>query len=190
MATAKKTTEKTTATPAAEAVKKPEPIETAAKISQDAVDTVVKSSTEVAKKGVEKAVAMSQEQVAAAVKASDDAYKSYEEMVSYSRSNIDAFVKSNEIFTAGVTEINSALYKLAQANIEESVSFAQKLMGCKSVAEMVELQNALAKKQYTTTVEEGRKLSDLSMKLAEQATQPIAERFTVTVETLSKPIAA
>lgn len=188
MATAKKAT--VPSTKKTETAPTMEPVQAAVKVGQETVDSVVKTSTEVAKKGVEKAVAMGQEQVAAAVKVSNDAYKGYEDMLAFQRSNIEAFVKSNEILSTGVKEINSAIYKLAQANIEETVDLAQKLMGCKSVSEAVELQNSLAKKQYTTTMEQSRKLSDLSVQLAEQATKPIAERVTIAVETLSKPIAA
>ena len=177
--TAKKTAPKEQA-PQTEtaALPKVEPVETATKIGQDAVDTAMKTSSEITKMGVEKAVAMSQDQVAAAVKASSDAYKGYEEMIAFQRSNLDAFVKSGDIFTKGLKEFNSTVYKFAQSNIEESVSYAQKLMGCKSMVEYVELQNEMVKKQYETGIAESRKLSDISVKVAEQVSKPLADRVT------------
>ncbi len=185
MATTKKPTEK--AAPVAKAI---EPVEAAVKASKETVETFVKTNTAVAKKGVEKAVAMSEEQYAVVAKASADAVKGYEDMVAFSKSNIDAIVKSNEILSSGVKEINSSIYSLAKSNLEQSVALAQKIMTCTTIAEIVELQSDVAKNQYTKAVEESRKLSDQTIKLAEQASKPIAERMTVAVETMSKPIAA
>ncbi len=198
---AKKTTPvKATAKPAAaKAAPKPapapaptkvEPVEAAVKASQETVETVVKTSTAVAKKGVEKAVAISQDQVAAAVKAGNDAYKGYEDMIAFSQSNIDAMVKSNEVFAAGLKELNATFFKLAQDSMEESVAVTQELMNCKTLAEVVELQAELAKKQYEKTIAESRKLSSLSSKVVEDASKPLASQFESAVSVLSKPIAA
>lgn len=194
MAATKKTTKTTKTTKSAAkpapAAKTVEPVEAAVKVGQEAVETLVKTNTEVAKKGVEKAVAMSEEQFAAAAKAGADAYKGYEDFVAFQKSNVDAMIKSNEILSSGVKEINTSVYKLAQTNFEQTVALAQKIMTCKSVVEIVELQSDLAQTQYTKTVAESRKLSEQTIKLAEEASKPIADRVTVAVETLSKPLAA
>lgn len=190
MATAKKTTTPKAAPKQASAPMTAVPVEAAVKAGQETVETIVKTNTQVAQKGVEKAVAMTEEQFAVAAKAGADAYKGYEDMVAFSKSNIEAMVQSNEIFSVGVKEINSTIYKLAQSNIEQTVALAQKMMSCTSLAEVVELQSDLAKTQYETAVEETRKLSDQTIKLAEKASKPLAERLTVAVETLSKPLAA
>ena len=177
--------------PAAKASPAPvAPVEAAVKVSQEAVETIVKTNTEVAKKGVEKAVAMGEEQFAAATKAGAEAYKGYEDVIAFSKSNIDAFVKSNEIFSKGFKEINSSIMQLAQANLEETVAVTQKLMGCKSVTEIVEIQSTVAKSQYEKAVVESRKISEQTVKFAESASKPIAERVMVAVDTLSKPLAA
>jgi len=185
MATTKKPIEK--ATPVALTV---EPVEAAVKASKESVETFVKTNTEVAKKGVEKAVAMSEEQFAAVSKAGADVVKGYEDMIAFSKSNLDALVKSNEILSSGVKDLNTSIYTLAKTNIEQTVALAQKIMACTTITEIVELQSDVAKDQYTKAVEESRKLSSQTIKLAEDASKPIAERLTVAVETISKPIAA
>lgn len=189
MATEKKTTAKSAPKPAP-VTKTVEPVEAAVNTGRETVETFVKTNTEVAKKGVEKAVAMSEEQFAVVAKAGADAAKNYEDMVMFSKSNIEAIVKSNEILSSGVTEINTSIYKLAQTNIEQTVALAQKIMTCTTIAEVVELQSDAAKSQYSKAVEESRKLSEQTIKLAEKASKPIAERVAITVETLSKPLAA
>lgn len=79
MATTRKTTPKAApkAAAAPAAKKNVQAVDAAVIAGQETVDTVVKTSTAVATKGVEKVVAMTEEQVAAAVKASKDAYKGY-----------------------------------------------------------------------------------------------------------------
>ena len=166
------------------------PVEAAVKMSQKAVETIVNTNTEVAKKSVEKAVSMGEEQLAAASKAGTEAYKGYEDVIAFLKSNIDAFVNSNEIFSKGFKEINSSIMQLAQANLDETVAVTQKLMGCKSVTEIVEIQSTVAKSQYENAVVESRKISEQTVKLAESASKPIAERVTVAVDTLSKLLAA
>ncbi len=168
----------------------PKAVETAVKNGKDAVDTAVKTSTEVAKKGVEKASAMSQDQLTALAKANSDSFKSYGDMIEFQKSNIEAFVKSNEIMTKGVRELNESFFAMIQANVEQTISTSQKIMGCASITEAVELQTDVIKTQYMKTVDESRKLSTLSAKVVEQASKPLAERVTVAVETLAKPIAA
>lgn len=184
----------TTKKPAASAAKKVAPtiapVEAAVQASHDAVENVVKASTQVASKGVEKVVAMGQEQMAAAVKAGSDAFKGYEDIVAYQKANVDAFVKSNEILVKGVQEINAVVFALAKESLDDSVALTQKLLGCKSIADVVAIQNDIAKKHYVKAVDESRKLSNISVKVAEQASKPITDRVTDTVEKLSKPIAA
>ena len=94
----------------------PKAVETAVKNSQDAVDTAVKTSTEVAKKGVKKASAFNQDHLAAVAKASGETFKSYGDMIEFQKSNIDAFVKSNEIVTKGLRELNEGFFAMIQAN--------------------------------------------------------------------------
>jgi len=178
------------AQPAVAASMTPKTVEAAMKNGKDAVDTAVKSSTEAAKKSVEKASAISQEQLSAVAKANSDTFKGYGDMIAFQKSNIDAFVKSNEIMTKGVRELNESFFAMIQANVEQTISTTQKIMGCASIAEAVELQTDVIKTQYKKTVDESRKLSTLSAKVAEQASKPLAERVTVAVETLAKPIAA
>jgi phasin family protein len=179
MSTAKK---KTTA-PAVEPVKQPFAAE------QETLETVVKAGAEAASQGVEKAVAMSQEQVAAAINAGAEAFKSYEDVFSYGKDNVDAVMKSNAIFAKGVQDINKALFGFAQASLEDSVTAAKKILGCKTAKEVMDAQTALAQSSYAKAIVDSRKITDLSVKVAEEASQPITKQVNATVEKFTKPIA-
>lgn len=166
------------------------PVDATVAAGKEAVETVVKAGTDVATKGYEKAVAMSKEHVEAAHKAGTQAFKGYEDMVTFGKDNVDAAIKSGTILTRGVQDINKVLFGLAQAQLEESVAATKKILGCKSVKDVVEVQSDIAKANYAKFMAESRKLADMSVKLAEESVAPIAARVAVAVEKTTKPIAA
>jgi len=180
MTTTKKTTKATTV----------KPVESAVIAGKEAVETAVKAGTEAATQGFEKAVAVSKEQVEAAAKAGADAFKGYEDVVTYNRNNMEALLKVSAIWAKGVQDINNELTVLANTSMEQGVSATKQMMNCKTVEEVVAVQSDLAKTSYDKAVVEGRKISDMGIKLAETAAQPLAARVNETVATLSKPLAA
>jgi len=171
-------------------VKAAAPVEATVVAGKEAIENVVKTSTEVATKGYEKAIAMSKEHVEAAVKAGTQAFKGYEDLVAFGKDNVDAVMKASAALAKGVQDLNKALFGLAQAALEENVAVTKKLLGCKSVKDVVEVQSELAKANYAKAVTEGRKLSDLSLKIAEEAAAPITARVTAAVDKFTKPLAA
>ncbi|MEQ9681217.1 MAG: phasin family protein [Rhodospirillales bacterium] len=64
------------------------------------------------------------------------------------------------------------------------------MFGFKSVVDVVKLQSSLLKTNYSKAFDESRKISDMAVKLAEEAAAPIADRMTVAVEKVTKPLAA
>lgn len=183
MSTAKKTTTLTVKSV-------PQPVEAAMAAGKETIETVVKAGAEAASKGVERAVAMSREHVSAAVKAGTEAFKSYEDIISFGKDNVDAVVKSNAVLVKGFQDLHNALFGLAQASLEEQVSATKKLLGCKTLKDIMEAQADLARDCYTKALEESRKFTDLSVKLAEDASQPITKRVNATVDKFTKQLAA
>jgi len=166
------------------------PVEAAVAAGAEAVETVVKAGTDAAAKGYEKAVAMGKEQVETAVKAGAEAVKGCEDLASFGKDNVEALVKAGTVLARGAQDFNKVWFSLAQASLEETVGAAKALLGCKSLPEVVEVQTGLAKAHYDKFVRDSRKLSDMSVKLAEEAAQPITARITVAVEKVTKPLAA
>jgi phasin family protein len=172
------------------AVKATETVEAAVAAGKETVETVVKASTEAATKGVEKAVAVSQEQVAAAVKAGSDAFKNYEDVIAFGKENVDAMVQANALFVKGVQDLNQQIFAIAQATLEENAAVTKKVFGCTNVQDAVAIQNDMVKANYEKAVSESRKITDLTVKLAEDASAPITKRVNLTVEKFTKELAA
>jgi phasin family protein len=166
------------------------PVEAAVAAGAEAVETVVKAGAQVAAKGYEKAVAMGREQVETAVKAGAGAFKGYDELAGFGKDNVEAVMTSGAILAKGVQDLNDVWLGLARASVEDAVGAAKALFGCKTLPEVVEVQTGLAQAQYEKFVAESRRLSDMSAKLTENASAPIAARVTVAVEKFNKPLAA
>ena len=164
------------------------PVEAAVAAGAEAVESAVKAGAQVAAKGYEKAIAMGREQVETAVKAG--AFKGYDELAGFGKDNVEAVMTSGAILAKGVQDLNDVWLGLARASVEDAVGAAKALFGCKTLPEMVEVQTGLAQAQYEKFVEDSRRLSAMSAKLAENASAPINARVTVAVEKFNKPLAA
>ncbi|MEI7711799.1 MAG: phasin family protein [Rhodospirillales bacterium] len=109
--------------------------------------------------------------------------KTTEDFVAFGQGNIEAFVKSSQIWSAGVQDLSKQVAATAQAQMDETMSAFKAIAAVKSFKDMFELQSAFAKSAMEKTMAESGKLTDASLKLTEQAIAPIAARMTVAVET-------
>lgn len=108
--------------------------------------------------------------------------KSAEEFVSFSQGNFEAMMKAGQIWAAGVQDLHKTFAATAQAQVEAAVGTIKALSGVKSIQEAMELQTTLARSSMETALAETGKLTDASVKLAEQAMAPITARVTLAVE--------
>jgi len=112
--------------------------------------------------------------------------KSTEDFVAFGQANLEAFMKSGQIWSAGVQELTKQFATTAKASFEESVSTFKAISTAKSVKEAMELQSSFAKAALEKAMAESNKLTDASIKLTEQTLAPITARVTVAVETFGK----
>jgi phasin family protein len=112
--------------------------------------------------------------------------KSTEEFVAFGQANLEAFVKSGQIWSAGVQELTKQFANSAKASFDESVSTFKAISTAKSVKEAMELQSTFAKAALEKAMAESNKLTDASIKLTEQTLAPITARVTSAVETFGK----
>jgi len=100
----------------------------------------------------------------------------FEDLQELSKDNVDAVVKASKILSKGMEDLTRAWFNLAQASVEQSVAVSQAMLKAKSLKEVGELQNDLAKKSFDQFVAEGTKLSELSIKVANDAAEPLTAR--------------
>jgi phasin family protein len=108
----------------------------------------------------------------------------------FGRNNFDAFIAANTSFVQGMQDINTEVLSIVQSCFEDNANVSKKILACSSVEEVVSLQNELVKESVSSAIQQGQALSNLSVKVIEDSAAPLAERVNVTVEALTKPIAA
>ncbi len=108
--------------------------------------------------------------------------KTAEEFMSFSQANVEAFVKSSQIFATGLQDLSKQMAATAQATMDETMSTFRAMATVKSVKEAFDLQATLAKSTMEKAVAQTTHVTETSFKLAEQAIAPIAGRVTHAVE--------
>jgi len=115
--------------------------------------------------------------------------KTAEDLVSFGQGNIEAFAKAGQIWAAGVQELGKQVAATAQAQMDQTVATFKALACVKSFKEAVDLQSSLARSSVEKAVAETGKLTDASLKLAEQTLAPLTARVTLAVEKFGRPVA-
>jgi len=123
------------------------------------------------------------EKTQAEVKANvEKAMRTAEEFMSFGQGNVEAVMRSGRIWSEGVQDLGKSFAASAQAQFDQAMSTFKALAGVKSLKEAMDLQANLARSSVETAVNETSRLTDASMKLAEQAFAPITQRVTLAVE--------
>jgi phasin family protein len=110
------------------------------------------------------------------------AIKTAEDFVAFNQGNVEALVKAGQVWAAGVQDLSKSFAATAQAQVEETLAAVKALSGVKSLKEAVDLQTNLARVSLEKAVTETSKLTDASVKLAEQTWAPLTARVTLAVE--------
>jgi phasin family protein len=174
---------KTEMRPAADAQPKGQTMKT----TKDKYENTAAKATEFAQKGYDEFLGSTRQQFE---KASVSAFKAYEEFSKFQKDNYDAYVAATGIFAKGAENVGKTWMGLTQEAMEEAAQTAKALLGAKTLREAVDLQSGFAKANFDKFVAEGTKLSELTVKVANEAFAPLNARVNVAVEKLLKPVAA
>jgi len=112
--------------------------------------------------------------------------KNPEDFVALGHANMEAFVKSGQIWAAGVQDLMRQFAVATKLSFDESASAFTAITSAKSVTEAFELQSKFAGSVAAKALTESTKLIDASIKLTEQTLAPITARVGGTVEIFGK----
>ena len=116
----------------------------------------------------------------------EKAMKTAEELLAFGQGNVEAMIKSGQIWAAGVQDIGKQIAANAQASVDETVSTFKAFASAKSLKDAFELQASLARATLEKTLAESGKLTDASLKLTEQTLAPLTARVSLAMETFAK----
>ncbi|MEJ0046447.1 MAG: phasin family protein [Rhodospirillales bacterium] len=109
--------------------------------------------------------------------------KTAEQLAQFHQGNVEAVMKSGQVFASGLQDISKQFAATSQANFEEAVAAFRQLTTVKSLREAFELQSSYAKASLEKALAESGKLTETGLKLAEQVAAPLTARVNAAVET-------
>ncbi len=105
-----------------------------------------------------------------------DAMKGFSDMAGFGKQNVEAALAASRTLVKGIEELNQAWAHLTMRMFEAHMSSVEALLGCKNLKDVAALQTVFAKTQMERAVSEGSKFSELTLKVANEAIQPIQAR--------------
>jgi phasin family protein len=113
-------------------------------------------------------------------------HKNAEDFIALGQANLEALVKSGQIWTSGIEALMKQFAETAKVSFDESVATLNAVTSAKSITEAMALQSNFATSAATRALAESSKLVDASIKLAEQTLAPITARVTSAAEAFFK----
>ncbi len=108
--------------------------------------------------------------------------KTAQDFMAFNNGNVEAMVKSGQIMATGFQDMTKLMAAAAQATMDETMATFRALTGVRSIKEAVDLQTSLARSMMEKAVSQSGQVAETSLKVAEQAMAPVANRITVAAE--------
>lgn len=117
----------------------------------------------------------------------------YEKMTNDAAANgkegFDAILKSTNIWMKGSEDLFKTYMSLAQDTAAKNSEALKTLLSCKNLNELTEAQNKLAQESFDGFMAGATKLSELSVKLATEALEPINDQVSKTIRKATDAVA-
>ena len=159
-------------------------------IMNDTVNKVQETAQKMTADATARTTEMFSDVSARAKTAMEKGSKGLEEMVEFSKGNLEAVVASGRVAAKGAQDIAKYSANYGRKSIEEANATAKKFAAVKSPTEFFALQSEVAKTQLDAFVGEASKFAEGYMKLLGEITQPIQNRYAVAVEKVKSAVAA
>jgi phasin family protein len=117
-------------------------------------------------------------------------FAGYEELADLGRENMAAVLRANATLTSGLEAIGKEVILYARSSFEQAAETATALLGAKTFEDVFQLNSEFAKSNFERLLERSTKLSEMSVKLANEALAPLGGRVEATIHKLAKPLAA
>jgi len=118
----------------------------------------------------------------------DNARAAYDELKGAAQETVDVLDGSANAFKTGTADLNAKAIEYAQTNLNASFDFARKAMTVTDVRELFELQTAFAQNQFKACATQMQDLTNMTAKLAENTSRPLADGMTKSFEKARKMI--
>lgn len=154
--------------------------DSAATIGQETVEQVFKASEKVMEAGqkvvekldTQKTIKMAREQLETAGKTM---FPGQDQVTSLGLATFDAYASAFQAFSQGTEQLGAEMAAFTRKSMEASIENGKTMMACKSINEAFELRNDMTRATVDTIISEGAKLTEMSLKTANESLAPIQD---------------
>lgn len=164
--------------------------ENVVKIGGNAVKEFLASGAGEAQKAQEKAFAMGREGAEQLAKSADAVTKLMYEAIGASRDNLETCMECGNMTAALAKDISAEVVESANKVFSESLELSKEFFACRTLNDMVELQNRALRSSVDNFFNQSVKLSGLFFEFSTEALEPINERVAQATEQFSKTLSA
>lgn len=118
------------------------------------------------------------------------AFAGYDELADLGRQNLAAVLRANAAFTEGLEAIGKEMMGYARTSLETAAETATALLAAKTFEDVIQLNTDFAKASFERMIAGSTKLSEMGVKVANEALAPLGDRVEATFQKLGKPVAA
>ena len=109
-----------------------------------------------------------------------------QEAASTGRESMEAFMKFQTTFTKGFEDIMRTAASLTQTAAEKQAEYTKQMMGAKTLNELSAAQNKIAKASFDEFMAGATKLSEMSVKVMNEAVAPLNDQMSKGMQKASK----
>ncbi len=120
----------------------------------------------------------------------EKAVKGYDQLFSFSRETVEAYLKAANVAGKGVESLQTELYAFSKQSVEDALATTKAVLSSKSVHEAVELQSDYAKTMFDTYVGQMNRLNEIVLSTTKEAFEPIQGRIQAWVDVVQSKHAA
>lgn len=107
---------------------------------------------------------------------------SAEEIAQITKQNSDAYMRSLQTWTTGMNQFSQACAQFSQNMMQMSMAACQAASSARTLRDVAELQSDYAKTSMDAIVENSTRLTEMAMKIANDASQPLSQRANETMQ--------
>jgi competence ComEA-like helix-hairpin-helix protein/phasin family protein len=148
----------------------------AAEAGQEATERTMETAQRVAQANVETLQRLGNREMEAFRSLSRSADQGYREMAALGQRNVDAAIASSRAVFEGWRNLNQEWVGFVQTQLREGVEASQALSRCRSLKEVVEVQNDFARASMDRFVNETVKITDLAARIVNDSLTPLQAR--------------
>jgi hypothetical protein len=163
--------------------------ETVVNIGSKAVKELHSSITTEAQKTQEKIYAMGREGAQTFSRSADMASKTMNEVAAIARDNVEACMECGNLSASVAKNVSEEVSEIVNQSLTDAMEICQEALACRTLNDVVELNNRVVKSSLDNCFEQISKLSSIMFEAAAEVCEPINERVSNASNQLSKLMA-